>query len=143
MNIQQNVSEYIARKKAGMHALLLHWAGTLESEAKQNAEWKDRLAHARQSIHSGVDAGANKFILYLAHGMRYGQYLEKGTGVHGPHKKPFVIRPKNKKALFWKGLPHPVKKVTIQGMKAQPIIKPTIEANMEKIGKSVVEYWRD
>lgn len=139
MDVRDNVQDFVERKKAGLHALLLNWAGTLEGDARQNAPWKDRFGHARQGIHAGVDVLAEGFILFLAHGMRYGEYLEKGTGIYGPHKKP--IKPVKKKALYGPGLPHPVKQ--IKGMKPQPIIKPTVDANIERIRKTVSEYWRD
>lgn len=139
MDVRDNVQDFVERKKAGLHALLLNWSGTLENSAKLNAPWKDRFGHARQGIHAGVDVMAEGFILFLAHGMRYGEWLEKGTGIFGPHGRP--IKPVNKKALYGPGLPHPVKE--IKGMKPQPIIKPTVDAHIERIRKTVHEYWRD
>jgi hypothetical protein len=38
-----------------------------------------------------------------------------------------VIVPTNKKALFWKGASHPVKKVNHPGTKAQPFLFPAWE----------------
>lgn len=139
MDIQQNVREYIEKKKEDTYALLKDWAGTLEGYAKQNTPWQDRLGHATQGIHAGVDVETDKFILYLAHGMRYGEWLEKGTGIYGPRRKP--IKPITKKALYGPGLPHPVKE--IKGMKPRPIIKPTMDIHKERISKTVRDYWRD
>lgn len=40
--------------------------------------------------------------------LEYAKYVELGVDEH-------VIRPKNKKALYWQGAPHPVKKVNHPG----------------------------
>ena len=141
--LAEKAEEFIRRKLAGFHAFLLSWAGKLEAEAKQNAPWNDQTGHARQAIHAGVEVNDREFVLYLAHGKEYGVYLETGTGAHGPRKAPFVIRPKEKKALFWVGADHPVKKVTHPGLKARPIIGPTMENNIERIKKTVLEYWEE
>lgn len=114
--------------------ILLNFAGTMESEAKSNAAWKDRTSHARQSIHSGVEGHGRELTLYLAHGMKYGRFLEEGTAPH-------VIRPKNKKALFWAGAAHPVKKVNHPGTRAYPILEDTLKANKDRLMRSISDYW--
>ncbi len=141
--LAEKAEEFIRRKLAGMHALLLSWAGKLEADAKQNAPWNDRTGHARQAIHAGVEVNNEEFVLYLAHGKEYGTYLETGTGVHGPNKAPFIIRPKEKKALYWAGAEHPAKRVTHPGMKARPVVEPTLKANLDRVKKTVLEYWED
>jgi Bacteriophage HK97-gp10, putative tail-component len=35
--------------------------------------------------------------------LEYARWLEEGTGIYGPAKRPIVIVPKSKKALFWGG----------------------------------------
>ena len=133
------VIDYINRKKAGMYALCQDWAEILGNEAKTNANWKDRTSHARQSIHSDVEIGGNNYTIYLAHGVEYGTCLETGTGLYGPKKQ--VIKPKNKKALYWKGALHPVKEV--KGMQPRPIIEPTLKNNTTRIKNSIIDYWSD
>ena len=142
MDIQRDVQEYMRRKKAALYALLLNWAGVLANYAKQNAPWDDRTGHTRQGIHSGVDKDGDRFVMYLSHGQATGKYLEEGTGLYGPYQKPYVIKPKNKKALYWDGLPHPVKKVTVQGIKPRPIIKPTVDLHIGRIRDTVRQFWR-
>jgi hypothetical protein len=127
--------EYIERKKAGMYLLLQNWAGQLEGYAKSHATWVDRTAHARQGLHAGVDVINDKFHLYLSHGVEYGRHLEKGSG-------PREIRSKNKKALYWPGARHPVKKVKHPGTKPHPIVNPTIDAHYPRIKQTVKEYWK-
>jgi len=48
----------------------------------------------------------------------YAIWVNSGTG-------PYIIRPKNKKALYWKGALHPVRKVNHPGIKANPFVERT------------------
>lgn len=128
--------DYIQRKAAGMYALCDNWANTLRDEAKTNAKWKDRTNHARQAIHGGVEVGNNEYTIYTSHGVEYGEYLEDGT-------PPHVIRPKNKKALYWKGATHPVKQVNHPGTKGFNTIENTMLDNKERIRNTIIDYWSD
>lgn len=49
----------------------------------------------------------------------YAYYVEMGT-------RPHVIRPNGKKALFWAGAEHPVKKVNHPGTKPEPFLRPAL-----------------
>ncbi len=133
----------IDRKTAATHMLLLDWAGTLESEAKQGAPWTDRTGHTRQGLQGGVERNGMEFLLFLAHSMQTGHWLEVGTGLHGPYKQAFIIRPTEKKALFWPGAAHPVKAVLHPGMEPRAIIVPTIEANIGRIRLSLQDLWSE
>ena len=57
---------------------------------------------------------------------KYFNYVEFGT-------LPHVIRPKNKKALYWKGLDHPVKLVNHPGNAPNPFVRNTINTKTEEI----------
>lgn len=82
--------EFLERKKAGLYALLLNWAGQLESYAKLNAPWTDRTGHARQSLHGGVESAGNELVLYLSHGVEYGKWLELAHGGNYAIVRPTV-----------------------------------------------------
>lgn len=114
--------------------ILLNFAGIIETEAKRNARWTDRTSHARQSIHSGVEGMGRELTLFLAHGVKYGTFLEEGT-------PPHIIRPKNKKALYWSGAAHPVKQVNHPGTKGYPIIEPTLMGNKNRLIKDIGDWW--
>ncbi|BDR81024.1 hypothetical protein [Clostridium tetani] len=131
-----NVIGYINRKKAGMYALCNMFASNLENKVKEDANWKDRTGHARQALHSGVESENNSYSIYLSHGVEYGEILEEGS-------KPHVIIPKNKRALYWKGAAHPVKKVNHPGTKGFKTIENTLEGSREMIKTVVVKYWSD
>jgi hypothetical protein len=132
--IERMMQEQVKRRVAAFQVLLTGYASKMERWAKENRPWKDRTGHAKQGIQGGLDIEPdNLFILYMAHTMHYGEYLETGTGIHGPKKRP--IKPINKKALYWPGLPRPVKQS--KGMKPQPILRPTVQKFIPLIIKDI------
>jgi hypothetical protein len=62
-----------------------YFAPVLEAYAKEKAPWTDRTGHARQRLHTIVNALSQTVVeLYLAHGVEYGIYLEtKWAGRYG------------------------------------------------------------
>lgn len=53
-------------------------ANKMVKEAKIHAPWQDRTPLARPSLNGGArEAGAGRVRVELAHGVRYGVYLEK------------------------------------------------------------------
>lgn len=130
-----NLRDHINRKLAGTEMILNNYAGHLKRQAKLNAKWTDRSSHARQTLHSGVEVkGERHFVLFLAHGVKYGKHLEEGT-------PPHVIEPKNGKALYWNGARHPVRKVNHPGTKGDPLLERTIEQNKEKLLQDIGTWW--
>lgn len=136
MSAFANIIEDIARKKVGMFVLVSTFALNLENEAKVNAQWTDRTGHARQALNGKASNKGNDYVISLSHGVEYGEILEEGS-------KPHVIRPKNKKALYWRGANNPVKVVNHPGTKGKPIIGPTLENNIGNIKNTVIDYWSD
>lgn len=67
---------------------------------------------------------------------KYAPYVHDGTG-------PYEIRPKNGKALFWKGAEHPVRVVHHPGIKANPFLKNAVEDNDSQIDKFFVKAVKD
>lgn len=63
---------------------------------------------------------------YIAH------LLEFGTDA-------YVIRPKEKKALKWKGLPHPVKEVHHPGIPERPLFRLTFDLEAENVEKLIAD----
>ena len=62
----------------------------------------------------------------VVYGAPYASFLHEGTGIYGPSGKMITIRPKNKKALFWRGASHPVSVVRQKGIRPQGFIKKAI-----------------
>jgi hypothetical protein len=140
----EDAKEKLSRDSAALYALLDNWRGRLENYAKGHASWTDRTGTARRSIHGGVEKHSNHMILYLAHGVKYAAFFETGTGVHGPEKRPIIIKPVKAKMLHWKGpdgKDHFAKVVKNPGMVAQPIIVPTLDTHIGKITRDVRELF--
>ena len=92
-----------------------------------------KTGHLRRSI--SVDMGNLEATIHTSN-VKYAVMVEKGTKAH-------IIKPKNKKALYWKGASHPVKQVNHPGSKAKPYLIPAFEKEIpyfvEKL-KDVVEW---
>lgn len=52
--------------------------------------------------------------------VEYARGVEEGTSAH-------IIKPKNKKALFWEGASHPVRFVRHPGTRGKPFLQPSFE----------------
>lgn len=76
--------------------------------------------HLRRGI--SIDIKALEATIHTS-SIKYAPGVEFGTKSH-------IIRPKNKKALYWKGAKHPVKQVNHPGSKAKPYLIPAF--NQEK-----------
>lgn len=63
---------------------------------------------------------------------KYAFFVHQGT-------KPYTIYPKRKKALYWKGALHPVRKVNHPGIKANPFVDRTAS----KVGKPVEKIFQN
>lgn len=128
------VQEHIRRNEAALTGICQNVAAHMETKAKQIAPWQDRTAHARKSINGGVTKRGNTITLHISHGVRYGRYLEQGT-------EPHTILPKNKKALYWAGAEHPVKKVNHPGTKKHPAIVPAAEEGIKALKQELDILW--
>lgn len=42
---------------------------------------------------------------------RYAGVQESGSGLHGPHRRAYPIEPRRRRALWWPGAAHPVRRV--------------------------------
>lgn len=63
---------------------------------------------------------------------KYAIWVHDGTS-------PYTILPSSKKALYWKGASHPVKRVNHPGIRANPFLKRAVENNQETIDKYFLE----
>jgi hypothetical protein len=60
----------------------------------------------------------------------YAAAVELGTRAH-------IIRPKNKKALYWPGASHPVPLVHHPGSKAKPYLRPQVDRFYPSLAKRI------
>ena len=92
---------------------------------KIEASAKDNLTNNKSVDTGHLRRGIGNFrrgmtVTVHTSNIKYAVMVEKGTKSH-------IIRPKNKKALYWKGATHPVKKVNHPGSKAKPYLIPAFE----------------
>lgn len=110
-------------------------AMTIERNAKSNltSNKSVKTGHLRRGITTNI---GNMEATVHTSNIKYAVMVEKGTKAH-------IIRPKNKKALYWKGASHPVKQVNHPGSKAKPYLIPAFDKEVpyfvEKL-KEVVEW---
>lgn len=110
-------------------------AMTIERNAKTNltSNKSVKTGHLRRGIVTNI---GNMEATVHTSNIKYASMVEKGTKAH-------IIKPKNKKALYWKGASHPVKQVNHPGSKAKPYLIPAFDKEVpyfvEKL-KEVVEW---
>ena len=107
-NIRSDVQKVL--KKSGFN---------IEARAKGNItnNGSVKTGHLRRGITTDI---GNMEVTVHTSNIKYAVMVEKGTKAH-------IIKPKDKKALYWKGATHPVKKVNHQGSKAKPYLIPAFE----------------
>jgi HK97 gp10 family phage protein len=98
----------------------------VEAEAKVRAPIDKGIL--RNSTQANVDHAESKLLGYVEVGAEYGRAVEEGTR---PHK----IRPKGKKALYWKGARSPVRSVNHPGTAPQPFMRPAAKVVRSRIGQ--------
>lgn len=69
--------------------------------------------------------------------VHYALHVHEGTGIHGPDKRPYEILPKNKRALFWPGARHPVRRVLHPGIKGNPYVTRAFDKTTPRIPEFV------
>ena len=106
-------------------------AFNIESQAKKNLAANKSVVtgHLRRSI--ATKMGDLEATIHTSN-VKYAVIVEKGS-------RPHIIRPKNKKALYWKGASHPVKQVNHPGSKAKPYLEPAFESEKDKFIENLKE----
>ena len=109
-------------KNAGMN---------IEAGAKDNLTSNNSVntGHLRRSI-----GNFRRGMTVTVHtsNVKYAIIVEKGS-------KPHIIRPKNKKALYWKGASRPIKLVNHPGSRAKPFLIPAFESEKDKFIENLKE----
>ena len=106
-------------------------AFNIESQAKKNLASNKSVitGHLRRSI--ATKMGDLEATIHTSN-VKYAVIVEKGSKAH-------VIRPKNKKALYWKGAKRPVTLVNHPGSKAKPYLEPALESEKDKFIENLKE----
>ena len=106
-------------------------AFNIESQAKKNLASNKSVVtgHLRRSI--ATKMGDLEATIHTSN-VKYAVIVEKGS-------RPHIIRPKNKKALYWKGAKRPDKLVNHPGSKAKPYLEPAFESEKDKFVENLKE----
>ena len=106
-------------------------AFNIESQAKKNLASNKSVVtgHLRRSV--ATQMGDLEATIHASN-VKYAIIVEKGS-------KPHIIRPKNKKALYWEGASRPVKMVNHPGSKAKPFLIPAFESEKDKFIENLKE----
>ena len=115
--------------------VLKNSAFNIESKAKKNINSNKsvKTGHLIRSI--STDVKGLEATIHTSN-LKYAPMVEFGTKAH-------IIRPKSKKALYWKGAKRPVKQVNHPGSKAKPYLIPAFEDEKDKFIndlKEVIEW---
>jgi HK97 gp10 family phage protein len=109
-----------------MLTLMRQSTGILENTAKANTPV--RTGTLRRSITSNPVTATHGVV---GTSVPYAKYVHEGTGAR-------VIVPVNKKALYWPGAAHPVRRVNHPGTKANPFMRRALEMRRGE----VIALWR-
>lgn len=71
-----NMREWERRTRAALFALGQHYGSKMQSEAQQEAPWKDRTGDARKGLFGEAMEDEDKLRVRISHSMEYGVYLE-------------------------------------------------------------------
>ena len=106
-------------------------AFNIESKAKKNINSNKsvKTGHLIRSI--STDVKGLEATIHTSN-LKYAPMVEFGTKAH-------IIRPKNKKALYWKGANRPVKQVNHPGSKSKPYLIPAFEDEKDKFIENLKE----
>ncbi len=78
-----------------------------------------------------VEQGAGVFVgFWGSFAVKYALWVEQGTGPH-------IILPVKKRALYWKGAPHPVRMVFHPGSRAYPYLVPAAERHYPSLAMRI------
>ena len=102
-------------------------AFNIERNAKSSVSVK--TGHLKRSISTKM--GDMEATIHTSN-LKYAPAVEFGTRAH-------IIRAKNKKALYWKGAKHPVKKVNHPGSRAKPFLIPAFEKEKDQFLEKLKE----
>ena len=84
----------------------------------------------------GVSTPTNDYTLHVGTNVEYAEVVEYGGS------RTYIIEPKEKKALYWKGAAHPVKRVVHPPNPAFPFLRPAFDDNRKEIAEIFAEALR-
>lgn len=83
------IAAYEERIRTGIAMLADLFAQKMQGEAQGNAPWNDVSGAARGGLRGWAVKAATEVVMYLAHSVHYGPYLELGTSRMAP--RPIIL----------------------------------------------------
>lgn len=122
------IIERLAGAQFPRESLISRIVLTVEGNSKREAPV--RTGTLRRSITSRVERTGERGA--VGTNLVYGRAVHEGT-------KPHIIRPKGKKALFWKGARHPVASVRHPGTRGNPFLTRGLATSRDTIDDLLAE----
>lgn len=119
------------KTEENVQKVLVNSGFNIERNAKQNIENNRSVKTGHLWRHISTKIGNMEVTVHTSN-IKYARLVEEGT-------RPHIIKPKNKKALYWKGAKHPVKSVRHPGSKAKPYLIPAFESEKDNLIKNLKE----
>ena len=118
------VANLSSKSEDKIKGVLKSSAFNIETKAKKNINSNKsvKTGHLIRSV--STDVKGLEATIHTSN-LKYAPMVEFGTKAH-------IIRPKSKKALYWKGASRPVKQVSHPGSKAKPYLIPAFEDEKDK-----------
>ena len=98
--------------------------------AKEDAPLDTTAYHGSIQMRPAKKDGQGMVGFWGSFRILYAIFIELGTKAH-------IIRPKNKKALYWPGADHPVKQVKHPGTKAQHVLTKAADEEYPKLARRI------
>lgn len=118
-------------RASGANAVPLIHGAIVNSTNKIQAEARQRAAHRTGTLQRSIMPEVKAVEGLVAVNEKYGQWLERGTGLFGPYRTPIV--PVRKKVLVFRVGGRTVVARSVKGMRARPFFQPAIEISQPYI----------
>ena len=106
-------------------------AFNIERNAKSNLTKNKSVATGELRRRTSTDIKGLEATIHTSN-IKYAPHVEYGTRAH-------IIRPKNKRFLYWEGAKYPVKKVNHPGSKAKPFLIPAFDKEKDQFLEKLKE----
>lgn len=101
----------------------------VEAQAKREAPV--RTGNLRRTITSRVERGGDRGV--IGTNATYARAVHDGS-------RPHLIRPRQAKALYWKGARHPVRVVNHPGSRGNPFFERAIQASRAQVARELAAW---
>ena len=123
--------ELSEKSRDNVQKAIKKWAFNIEAKAKNNLKANRSVVTRHLSLGVKTEVKDLEATVHTSN-IKYAIIVEKGS-------KPHIIRPKNKKALYWEGASRPVKMVNHPGSRAKPFLIPAFESEKDKFIENLKE----